>query len=173
MSWIKDFIADVPGFPEKGVIFKDITPLLASSRFVDAAKEMVENSKVNWEEVDAIAGIESRGFVFASAMSTLLGKGLVLIRKKGKLPPPFLAKLSTNEYAREVLEVKPGNKRILIVDDVLATGGTLQTAYELCCEAGYKVQGFSVLIDLPFLHESDYEIAGKSVSSLLVCDDTD
>ena len=121
MNWIKEFIADIPDFPEKGVIFKDITPLLYSDNFVKAANEMIENSDVAWDEVEAIAGIESRGFVFASAMSAILKKGLVLIRKKGKLPPPFLAKLSTNEYAREVLEVKPGNKKILIVDDVLAT----------------------------------------------------
>jgi len=167
MSWIKDYIADVPDFPEKGVVFKDITPLLGSDKFAQAAQEMIDNSFVNWDEVDAIAGIESRGFVFASAMSTLLGKGLVLIRKKGKLPPPFLAKLSTNEYAREVLEVKPGSKRILVVDDVLATGGTLQTAYELCSEAGYKVQGFGVLIDLPFLHEADYSVAQMKVASLV------
>ncbi len=168
MSWIKDYIADVPDFPEKGVIFKDITPLLGSQNFAKAAQEMIENSDVDWEQIDAIAGIESRGFVFASAMSTLLGKGLVLIRKKGKLPPPFLAKLSTNEYAREVLEVKPGSKRILVVDDVLATGGTLQTAYELCSEAGYMVKGFSVLIDLPFLHKADYKVAEMQVKSLIV-----
>ncbi len=167
MSWIKDYIADVPDFPEKGVIFKDITPLLESEKFAQAAQEMINNSDVNWDEIDAIAGIESRGFVFASAMSTLLGKGLVLIRKKGKLPPPFLAKLSTNEYAREVLEVKPGNKRILVVDDVLATGGTLQTAYELCSEAGYAIKGFGVLIDLPFLHKDDYKVAGMEVKSLI------
>ncbi len=167
MSWIKDHIADVLDFPEKGVVFKDITPLLESEKFAKAAKEMIDDSYVNWDEVDAIAGIESRGFVFASAMSTILNKGLVLIRKKGKLPPPFLAKLSSNEYAREVLEVKPGKKRILVVDDVLATGGTLKTAYELCCEAGYRVQGFSVLIDLPFLHDEDYQVAGMKVASLV------
>ncbi len=168
MSWIKEFIADIPDFPEKGVIFKDITPLLSSENFAKSAKEMIENSGVDWDEIEAVAGIESRGFVFASAMSAILGKGLVLIRKKGKLPPPFLAKLSTNEYAREVLEVKPGNKKILIVDDVLATGGTLQTAYELCQEAGYEVKGFSVLVDLPFLHERDFRVAGMKVKSLVV-----
>jgi len=167
MSWVKDYIKDVLNFPERGIVFKDITPLLGSKRFAESVGELIKSCDVNWDKIDSIAGIESRGFVFASAMSTILKKGLVLIRKKGKLPPPFLAKLSTNEYAREVLEIKPGNANILIVDDVLATGGTLQTAYELCCEAGYSVKGISVLIDLPYLHSSNYKVSGIEVSKLI------
>ena len=169
MSWIKEYIRDVENFPEKGVVFKDITPLLSSTKFARAIGEMADVCGVNWEKVDAIAGIESRGFIFAAAMAVQLGKGIVLIRKKGKLPPPFLAKLSTNEYAREILEIRPLTKKqnIVILDDVLATGGTLQTAYELCAEAGYNVKAISVLLDLTYLHKANLEVCGLPIKSVV------
>lgn len=169
MNWIKDYIKDVKNFPEKGIIFKDITPLISSNKFGGAIKELISITDVNWEEVDTIAGIESRGFVFASAMANQMGKGVTLLRKKGKLPPPFLAKLSTNEYAREILEIKPTEKKknVILLDDVLATGGTLETAYELCTEAGYNVLAILVLLDLTYLHRKDLKINNIEVKSVV------
>ena len=169
MSWIKDYIDEIVDFPSNGIKFKDITPLLESEKFTGAVKELIANTIVDWEKVDCIAGIESRGFIFASAMAVLLGKGVILIRKKGKLPPPVVVKLCLNEYANEVLEVKKKEtkKTIVIVDDVLATGGTLKASYELCESANYKVAAISVLIDLSYLHPKDYKVGNINVDRLL------
>ena len=99
--------------------------------------------------------------VINSALATLFSKGLVLIRKKGKLPPPVISKSYNLEYGQDSLEINPGSGNVIIVDDVLATGGTLKAAKELCKNAGYNVVDCGVLIDLKFLHESD--IKTKSV----------
>ena len=147
MNW-KEYINEVPDFPKPGVSFKDISPLLKSIRFLEAISEMkklVPNPQY-W------VGIDSRGFIFASALSNTFG-GLIMCRKKGKLPPPVISQEYSLEYGTDTLEIQPGNGTVVIVDDVYATGGTMNAVEQLCQKAGYIVIDKLVLIDLKFLHE--------------------
>ena len=147
MNW-KEYINEVPDFPKPGVSFKDISPLLKSIRFLEAISEMkklVPNPQY-W------VGIDSRGFIFASALSNTFG-GLIMCRKKGKLPPPVISQEYSLEYGTDTLEIQPGNGTVVIVDDVYATGGTMNAVEQLCQKAGYTVIDKLVLIDLKFLHK--------------------
>jgi len=147
MNW-KEHINEVPDFPKPGVSFKDISPLLKSIRFSEAISEMkklVPNPQY-W------IGIDSRGFIFASALANTFG-GLIMCRKKGKLPPPIISQEYSLEYGTDTLEIQPGNGTVVIVDDVYATGGTMNAVEQLCQKAGYTVIDKLVLIDLKFLHE--------------------
>jgi|TARA_R110000824_G_scaffold65189_1_gene169982 adenine phosphoribosyltransferase len=156
----KDLINEISDWPSKGVSFKDISPLLKSDSFAYAINDLGERFGT-LTNIDHFVGIDSRGFIFASALSTMFGKGLVLIRKRGKLPPPVISKSYTLEYGEDSLEIAPGRGKVIIIDDVLATGGTLKTAKELCTKAGYTVVDSGVLIDLKYLHGDD--ISAKSV----------
>jgi adenine phosphoribosyltransferase len=147
MNW-KEYINEVPDFPQPGISFKDVSPLLRSIRFPDAIAEMkklVPNPQY-W------VGIDSRGFIFASALANIFG-GLVMCRKKGKLPPPVISQEYFLEYGTDTLEIQPGTGTVVIVDDVYATGGTMNAVEQLCQKAGYTVIDKLVLIDLKFLHE--------------------
>ena len=144
----KNLINEVSNFPIKGVSFKDISPLLKSPQFPYIIKEM----KLLTKQPNYWVGIDARGFVFASALSMLNG-GLILCRKKGKLPPPVVSQEYTLEYGNDILEIKPGTGTVVIVDDVYATGGTMNAVEQLCIKAGYTVIDKLVLIDLQFLHE--------------------
>ena len=145
-------IRSVPDFPKSGVVFKDITPLL-QERFSEVIEAMCEG--INWDEVDHVVGIESRGFILGAAMAQLKGKGFVPMRKKGKLPPPVLGESYVLEYGTDTLEMvvndKPG--RVVLVDDVLATGGTLKAALKLCQNNKFEVKAMSLLINLTFLNK--------------------
>lgn len=145
---IKNQIEIVEDFPMKGISFKDISPLLKSKYFKDAVKLM--GNKVTLP--DYWVGIESRGFIFASALSLEFGGGIVLCRKKGKLPPPVISHEYTLEYGTDKLEVKPGSGSVVIVDDVLATGGTMIASETLLTRAGYTISDKLVLINLKFLN---------------------
>lgn len=160
----EDFIVNIPDFPKKGVTFKDISPLLAN-RFDEVITEM--GKLIDWTEIDMIAGIESRGFILGAALAARYSKGFVAIRKKGKLPPPTISHSYSLEYGSDTLEIKPstGLKRVLIVDDVLATGGTLKAAIILCEKASYKINGHMVLINLKFLN--NFEQEGIKVKSII------
>ena len=153
----KHLIKEVPDWPKKGVSFKDISPLLESDSFLDAVNDLGKEFGI-LTEVDYFVGIDSRGFIFASALSILYNKGLILMRKKGKLPPPTVSTSYALEYGEDSLEMAPGNGNVIIVDDVLATGGTLRAAQKLCENAGYKVVDVGVLIDLKFLHGDDLSV---------------
>jgi len=167
----KEFITDVPNWPAEGVLFKDITPLLADSKAFNSSVDdlimLIEDLGV---EPKLIAGIESRGFIFGAGVATLNGNGFIPVRKEGKLPPPTEYIDSTKEYGTEVLEVKAGTGDVIIVDDVLATGGTLKATEQLLIGAGYNVVGAIVLIDLAYLH-SEILIGGKPVQSLIKYDE--
>jgi adenine phosphoribosyltransferase len=156
MDTIKSLIRDVPDWPKKGVGFKDITPLLASPQFpmVISALEKLTSKP------DFYIGIESRGFLFASALAQKTGVGLLLCRKKGKLPPPTVSETYDLEYGTDTLEIQPGTGSVVIVDDVFATGGTMRAAEKLALDAGYTVIDKLCLIDLLNLHE---EIEVKSL----------
>ncbi len=149
----RDYITDIPDFPKPGILFRDISPLLRL-HFAETSEAMCALlSREEWECVDVIAGIESRGFILAAGMAALMRKGFVKIRKAGKLPGEVVARRYGLEYGEDALEMQPGSGRMLIVDDVLATGGTLEAAAELAAESGHEVAGFACLIDLTFLND--------------------
>ncbi|MGO2885172.1 adenine phosphoribosyltransferase [Psychrobacter celer] len=147
-------IRTVPDFPKVGIDFYDITPLLRShvDAVIDALLAALPEGCL--DEVDCLGAIEARGFVFASLLAGRLGKGMILLRKPGKLPPPVANKAYALEYGKDTLEMQNNlpPERVLLVDDILATGGTLNTAYELCRSAGHTVVGALVLLDLVALH---------------------
>lgn len=141
-------VMDVPDFPRPGILFRDITPLLRS-HFAETVHALDGLwSDADWGGIDAIAGVESRGFILAAALAERRCKGFVPVRKKGKLPPPVLERRYELEYGLGVLEMQHGEGRLLLVDDVLATGGTLAAAAALAADAGFHVRQFGVLIDL-------------------------
>ncbi len=146
----KSLIKDIKDFPIDGVNFKDISPLLSSSKFDEVILKMGELV----EQPDYWVGIESRGFIFASALSIKFGGGVILCRKAGKLPGEIKTKSYVTEYSEDELSIQIGNGKVIIVDDVLATGGTLNTVNLLCDSAGYSVQGSLVLIDLKYVPRS-------------------
>lgn len=145
---LKRLIVEVPDFPKPGILFRDITPLLRDHFAATLAAVEALFTEREWHEVDALAGVESRGFVLAAGLAARRAKGFVPIRKQGKLPPPVVSAGYALEYGTGVLEMQRGHGRVLIIDDVLATGGTMQASAELCTLAGYRVAGFGVLIDL-------------------------
>ena len=136
-------------FPSPGILFRDIAPLLRDhfEATLDALDGLLSDAE--WGETEAVAGIESRGFILGAALAARRGKGFVLVRKKGKLPPPVVDVSYDLEYGSGVLEMQRGRGSLLLVDDVLATGGTMpETAANLCERAGYQVKALAVLIDL-------------------------
>jgi adenine phosphoribosyltransferase len=147
-------LRDVPDFPEPGIVFKDITPLLAdASAFRDAIGAMADLAR-QAGAIEIVSGIEARGFVIAAALALELGCGLVPVRKAGKLPPPTIRREYALEYGTAAIEVPVDlltGKRVYLVDDVLATGGTLAAAWDLIREAGGEVVGVGVLLELAFL----------------------
>jgi adenine phosphoribosyltransferase len=148
---ISALLRDVPDFPRPGVLFKDISPLLADGEAFDAVIHGLARSA---DHVDIVAGIEARGFLIAGALARQLGCGVVPVRKVGKLPPPTLRRSYDLEYGSAEIEVPAGvldGKRVLLVDDVLATGGTLRAAAELLAEAGATVAAMAVIVELSFL----------------------
>ena len=149
---ITPYITDILDFPQKGVVFKDIS-LLLKEKFPELIEHL--HSLCPWNEIDYVVGIESRGFILGSALAQRGGVGFIPIRKKGKLPPPVLAESYSLEYGEDILEIKPSQShgKILIVDDVLATGGTLKAAINLCEKAQYQVVQSLVLINLRFLND--------------------
>ena len=149
-NWLyKSFIHDIKDFPKPGITFKDIQPLLANPTIFDSAIKEMSNLV---QKPDYWVGIDSRGFIMASSLSINTGIGLKLIRKKGKLPPPITSISYDLEYDSDTIELQPGKGNVVIVDDVYATGGTMNAAEKLCKEAGYNVIDKLVLIDLCFLH---------------------
>jgi len=157
MSDLKRLVWDVPDFPKPGILFRDISPLLRSHFAETIAAMDGLFSAAEWRAVDAVAGIESRGFILAAAMAERRGKGFVPIRKQGKLPPPVVDVPYALEYGTGVLEMQRGEGRLILVDDVLATGGTLAASATLSRMAGYDVTALAVLIDLKLVHDFRWE----------------
>jgi len=145
----KSYIIEVPDFPIQGVSFKDISPLLADQETFRSA--IAEMGDLVGKVPDYWIGIDARGFLFASALATYFGGGVVLCRKKGKLPPPVVSESYTLEYGASTLEMKGGHGTAVIVDDVLATGGTLLCTNKLAEKAGYDIKDNLVLIDLKYV----------------------
>jgi adenine phosphoribosyltransferase len=165
---VKAKIRDVPDYPQPGIIFKDITPLLGDGA---AFRAVVEGLAAGRGDVDKVAGIEARGFILAAPVACTLGAGFVPVRKKGKLPAATYAEDYQLEYGTATIEVHqdafaPGD-RVLIVDDVLATGGTACATANLVQRAGAQVTGIAVLLELSFL-DGRSKLGDLVVESLLV-----
>ena len=151
----KDYIIEVPDFPIKGISFKDISPLLADQQmFISCIKDM--GKLIGDHLPDYWIGIDARGFIYASALSMVFGGGVVMCRKGGKLPPPVVQERYQLEYGTEWLEMKSGRGTVVIVDDVLATGGTLQATNHLASQSDYDVIDNLVLIDLQYIPRTEH-----------------
>jgi adenine phosphoribosyltransferase len=166
---LRSRVREIPDFPEPGVSFKDITPLLADhTAFAGAIDEIVGHHGRG--TIDKVAGIEARGFIIAAAVAYHFGAGFVPIRKAGKLPSATYSEHYSLEYGQDTIEVHQdafdSGERVLIVDDVLATGGTVAAAARLVDRAGAKVAGCSVLLELTFLNGRE-RLADLDVHALL------
>jgi adenine phosphoribosyltransferase len=164
---ITTLVRDVPDYPQPGVVFKDITPLLADGKAFAAVIEALAEA---YGPVDKVAGIEARGFILAAPVACRLGAGFVPIRKKGKLPGVTFAEEYDLEYGTATIEVLtdafvPG-ERVLVIDDVLATGGTARATADLVQRAGGQVTGLAVLLELSFLN-GRAKLTDLPVSALL------
>ena len=169
MSQLARLIRDVPDFPKKGIIFKDITPMLRDADAFAASIEALRAHHAD-DRVDAVAAIESRGFVFGGALALKLGAGFIPIRKAGKLPHDTLSETYALEYGTDTVQihrdaVSPGD-RILLLDDLLATGGTARAAVNLIRKLGGEVVGASFVVELDFLSGRRH-VEGTPVHSLI------
>lgn len=165
---IRTRIRDIADYPQPGIIFKDITPLLADGPAFGA---VVSALATGHEAVGKVAGIEARGFILAASVACQLGAGFVPVRKQGRLPAPTYAQSYQLEYGTATIEVHqdafaPG-ERVLIVDDVLATGGTAEATADLVRRAGAEVAAIAVILELGFL-DGRSRLPHDSVRSLLV-----
>ena len=154
LGWLKDYIRDIPDFPQPGVVFKDITPLLADGDALASCVEALADAFSD-KPVDKVIGIEARGFIVAAPVAVSLGAGFVPVRKAGKLPWRVRAEEYNLEYGTDALEIHsdalgPG-ERVLIIDDVLATGGTAAATARLATDLGAEAVGFGCVIELAFL----------------------
>jgi adenine phosphoribosyltransferase len=169
MAAVRAHVRDVPDFPQQGIVFKDITPVLADAALFH---DVVDAFAARWrsERIDRVVGIESRGFLFAAPLAYALGSGVTVVRKPGKLPWHVIREVYALEYGENALElhvdaVQPGD-RVLIVDDVLATGGTADATGRLVARQGGVLVGFSFLVELGFL-EGARRLGAERVHSLI------
>ncbi len=164
-----NFIRDVQDFPEKGIVFKDITPLLKDTEVLNAAADSLYKM-VNDNDIHKVVGIDSRGFIFAPLLATKLEAGFVPVRKVGKLPYETVSESYSLEYGTDALEIHVDaierGERVLVHDDVLATGGTASAVCKLVEQLGGTVVQCNFLIHLSFL-SGEKQLNGYQVSSLL------
>lgn len=168
-SSLKDKIRDVPDFPKKGIIFKDITTLLKDgTTFKEAVDKLA--ARVEGKRIDQVISVEARGFIFGSALAYKLGAGMIPVRKKGKLPYKTYEVTYDLEYGQDTLTIhqdaiKKGEK-VLIVDDLLATGGTTRATIDLVKKMGGEIADIIFLIELEFLKGRE-KLSGYPVFSLI------
>jgi len=168
-EWLKEHIRDIPDFPKQGIVFKDITPLLADKKAFSYTIDAISHH-FDRDEIDKVLGIEARGFIVAAPLAYRFTAGLIPVRKKGKLPWQIESQEYDLEYGTDHLEIHadaivPG-ERILIVDDVLATGGTAKATAELTERCGGKVAGIATIMELGFLDGRE-AISGYEYFSLI------
>ena len=163
----KSYIKEVSDFPKDDISFKDISPLLADQEaFRSAVVGMGDKTIGENKPPDVWIGIDARGFLFAGALATYFGGGVVMCRKKGKLPPSTIEAVYNTEYSYDFISIKKGGGSAIIVDDVLATGGTLEATNRVAGLAGYDIIDNVVLIDLKYVPRIDnFDLDVKSVVS--------
>jgi len=166
---LKKYIRDIPGFPKEGIVFKDITPLLKDAKAFKAAVEMIAGEYRD-KKIDIVLSVDARGFIFGAAVAYHLGVGMVPVRKKGKLPFKTHSATYDLEYGKDTLQIhqdafKKGD-RVLIVDDLLATGGTTSAVIELVKKLGGEIAGIAFLIELTALNGRE-KLKGYPVLSLI------
>ena len=148
---LKRLIRDIPDFPKPGILFRDITPLLADASGLALAIELMANP-FRGKNIDLVVGAESRGFIFGTAVACCLSAGFVIVRKPGKLPHARISMTYDLEYGKDTLEMHSDaivrGQRVLIVDDLLATGGTMKACCDLVTNLGGTIAGIAVLIEL-------------------------
>jgi adenine phosphoribosyltransferase len=170
---IGSFVRDIPDFPKPGIVFKDITPVLASAQALDAAVTQLATSAREWGQIDVVVGAEARGFLLGAALARELGAGFVLARKPGKLPHETVRAEYLLEYGTDALELHSdavaSGARVLVHDDLLATGGTARALCELVEQLDGTVVGCAFLIELAFLNGRQ-RLAPYPVASLLSYD---
>ena len=152
---LKDYIIDVPDWPKEGITFKDITPLLKDSNALNHATLLMRGLLESSVGVTYIVGIEARGFIFGAYLAKRMGLGFIPVRKKGKLPPPVISQEYELEYGTDCLEIKKGEGKVVLVDDVYATGGTSKASKDLLLKAGYDLVDEIYLINLSFLNNDN------------------
>jgi len=169
---LKRFVRDVPDFPKPGILFKDITPLLRDAFALRASVEQLA-ARLKGQQIDAIVGIESRGFLFAATLALQLGLGLIPLRKPNKLPHAKVRESYALEYGTDALEMHEDairkEDRIALVDDLLATGGTMGAACKLVERCGASVVACLFVIELAALKGRE-RLGGRKVESLLIYD---
>lgn len=158
IATLKGLIRDIPDFPKPGILFRDITPLLADPQGLALSIELLANP-FRGRGVDVVVGAESRGFIFGTAVACAISAGFQLVRKPGKLPFKRVSQTYDLEYGTDTLEmhvdaIRPG-QRVLVVDDVLATGGTMKASCDLVRQLGGEIVGAAVLTELTFLKGRD------------------
>ncbi len=167
---LETLIREIPDFPKPGVMFKDITPLLANASGLALAVEFMANPYRN-AHVDLVVGAESRGFIFGTAIAQALNCGFIPVRKPGKLPYERKSMQYQLEYGTDTVEIHAdavaGHHRVLMVDDLLATGGTMKACCDLVQGLGAEILGVTVLIELAMLNGRD-RLAPHDVASVLV-----
>jgi len=169
MEELKKAIRDVPDFPKEGILFKDITPLLQDGVLFKQAIDAIGKRFAD-KTIDVVVGVEARGFIFASALAYKLGTGVVIVRKPGKLPYKTYQATYELEYGTDSLEIhqdaiKPG-QNVLIVDDLLATGGTVKATAELIKQFDANIIGVVFLIELAFLNGRE-KLKGYELTTLI------
>lgn len=168
--FLAQYLESVPDFPKPGILFSDISPLLKShfKETIDAMSALF--SEEEWSNIDCLAGIESRGFIFAAALAYKHNKGFIKVRKPGKLPNVHASIEYGLEYGTDTLEMQKGDgSRVLLLDDLIATGGSMGAAAELCEKVGYQVAGMACLIDLAALNSFSH--SGMQVRSVIQFND--
>jgi adenine phosphoribosyltransferase len=167
-QFVHDLTAVVPNFPKPGITFRDLTPVFADGAALRVITDALAEPFVG--KVDAVAGVEARGFVLAAAAAYALGVGVLIIRKPGKLPQEVLSESYDLEYGSATLQVQPNTlpagSRLLLLDDILATGGTLGASTKLIERAGWVVAGVSVVLELSALN-GRHALPGRDIRSLL------
>ncbi|MGJ8684065.1 MAG: adenine phosphoribosyltransferase [Nonlabens sp.] len=168
-EFIASCIHDIPDFPKKGIVFKDISPLLASAKARSITTELLVRNFRD-QSIDVVVGIESRGFLFGMLLADALNAKFVMLRKPGKLPGNIVTQEYELEYGTDTLEIQEhaisAGDNVLIHDDVLATGGTAAAAADLIQKIGGKIAGFNFVIELDFLNGRE-NLSGFQIDSVL------
>jgi adenine phosphoribosyltransferase len=169
MEKLKEIIRDVPDFPKKGILFKDITTLLGDAKSFQRMVDLLAHRYIG-EKIDKVVGVEARGFIIGAALAYKLGAGIVLVRKPGKLPSETFKKSYALEYGSDTLEIhtdaiKKG-ERVIVADDLLATGGTMSAVVDMVTEMGADLVECCFMAELEFLEGSKRLPEGKVFSLL-------